>query len=279
MPGDERRLTLIAQEIRCNWHRAAGVNNVNDRFTVMRCNFDCGVSAARRGTTDQQRQFETMAFHLAGHMHHLVKRGRNQSAQPDQVRIHCFSPFENFFAWNHHSQVDYFVVVAGEDYADDVLTNIVNVTLDRRENDFPLRLYYFASRSPGFLLRLHIWGEMCHSFLHHACRFHHLRQEHLACSKKITHNAHAGHQGSFDHCQWTSQFDARFLSIGFNVGVDALHQSVRNALLDRAGAPCFGINFLFVASLACAFQPFAVFHQTFGGIRATVQEHIFDHHL
>ena len=52
---------------------------------------------------------------------------------------------------------------------------------------------------------------------------------------------------------------------------------MRKTFLDRAVAPLFG--FLFSRGLARALQCFAVFHEAFGRIRSTVQQHIFNQQL
>ncbi len=115
---------------------------------------------------------------------------------------------------------------------------------------------------------------MGHGLFHHARRLDHLRQKHLAGTKQITHHAHASHQWPFDHQQRAAEFDAGFLGIGLDVGVDSLDQRVRKALLDRAVAPLF--SFLFTRRFACALQCFAKFHQTLGGVGTAVQQHILD---
>src|ERR1035437_4295238 len=79
-------------------------------------------------------------------MHHLVERRCDQSAETDHVRLLLFGALKNFFAGDHHAQVDDVVVVAGEHHADDVLANIVNVALNRREENFSLRLDDLAGR-------------------------------------------------------------------------------------------------------------------------------------
>ena len=48
---------------------------------------------------------------------------------------------EDLLARDHDAHVDDFVVVAGEHDADDVLADVVDVALHRREDDLPLRLH------------------------------------------------------------------------------------------------------------------------------------------
>ncbi len=178
---------------------------------------------------------------------------------------------------DHHAQVDDLVVVAGEHDADDVLADVVHVALDRGEHDFSLRLDHLAGRGHRRLLRLHERRQVGHGLLHHAGGLDHLGQEHLARSEQIAHHAHAVHQRAFDHQQRAAQLDAGFLGVDLDVGVDALDQRVRKALLDRAVAPFFGL--LFAHHRAGALQRFAEVHQALGRVGTAVEQHVLDQHL
>ena len=129
----ERRLAIVAQKASGHGHCPAGIQHVDHRLAVMRCNLDRRVRPARGCPADEQRQLEALTLHLAGHVHHLVERRSDQSAESDHVRLFRPGAFEDFFAGDHHPHVDHLVVIAGEDDADDVLANVVNVTLDRRQ--------------------------------------------------------------------------------------------------------------------------------------------------
>ena len=70
-------------------------------------------------------------------------------------------------------------------------------------------------------------------------------------------------------------FDARFFGVGLDVGVDALHQRVRKALLDGAVAPLFGLLLARRAG-ARGLQRFAELDQALGGVGAAVEQHVLD---
>ena len=243
MLRDERRLAVVAEQAGGDRHGAAGVEHVDDRLAVVRRDLDRGVRAAGGRAADEQRQLEALALHLARHMHHLVERRRDQAAEADQVRLLGLGALEDLLAGDHHAQVDDLVVVAGEHDADDVLADVVNVALHRGEHDLALRLDDFAGRGHRGLLGLHERRQIGHGLLHHAGGLDHLRQEHLARAEEIADHAHAGHQRAFDHQQRPAQLDARFFGVDLDVGVDALDQRVREALLDGAVAPLFGLLF------------------------------------
>src|SRR5476649_759216 len=85
MLGHETGLTIVTQKAGGHWHRAAGVEHVDYRFTVVRRDLHRGVGSAGGGAADEQGQLEALAFHLTGHVDHLVERWSDQAAQSDQV--------------------------------------------------------------------------------------------------------------------------------------------------------------------------------------------------
>ena len=74
-----------------------------------------------------------------------------------------------------------------------------------------------------------------------------------------------------------AQFGARFFGVDLDVGVDALDQRVRKALLNRAVAPFFG--FLFAGDRAGGLERFAEVDQALGRVGAAVEQHVFDERL
>src|SRR5258708_30981149 len=143
----ECRFTFVAQKAGRNGHCSAGVEDVDYWLAVMRRNLDGGVTAACGCPPDQKRQLEALTFHLSSHMYHLVERRSDQPAESDHVRLFRLGAFEDLFAGDHHAHVDDFVVIAGKHNADNILAYVMNVTFDRREYDFSLRLDHFAGRS------------------------------------------------------------------------------------------------------------------------------------
>ena len=85
--GDVVRLLVITDQGADHADGAGGVQDVDDRLPVVRGDLDGGVDSARGRAADQQRHLEILTLHLAGHMGHLVQRGRNQAAQADDVHV------------------------------------------------------------------------------------------------------------------------------------------------------------------------------------------------
>src|SRR5690606_734964 len=125
--------------------------------------------------------------------------GRDQTRQADDIDLLFASDLENLFGRYHHAQVDHFVVVASEHDAHDVLSNIVNVPLDGREQDLATRT--FIGPALGRLFRFHEGEQVSHGLLHDTSRLDDLRQEHLAGTEQITDDRHAVHQRPFDDLQ------------------------------------------------------------------------------
>src|ERR1700728_4628927 len=134
----ERGLAVVAEKAGRYGYRATGIKYVDHRLAVVRSNFYGRVPSACRCSADEQRQFETLTFHLAGNMDHLVERRRDQTAQADQVYFLYLGALEDFFGRDPHAHVNDFVVVTGEHDADDVLADVVNVTLDRCKQNLSL---------------------------------------------------------------------------------------------------------------------------------------------
>src|SRR4029077_33055 len=195
----ERGLALVTEKAGGHGHRPAGIQHVDHWLAVVWCNLDGGVRPARGCPANEQRQLKPLTLHLARHVHHLVERRRDQAAESDHVRLLRLGAFEDLFAWDHYAHVDHFIVIAGKYDPDDVLANVVNVPLDRRENNLSLRLDHLARCSHRNFLGFHERSEVRHGLLHHTRRLDHLRQEHFAGSEKITHHAHTGHEWAFDN--------------------------------------------------------------------------------
>ena len=111
-------------------------------------------------------------------MDHFVERRRDQAGKPDDVDLFRHGSLEDLRGGHHDAEVDDLVIVAGEHDADDVLADIVHVTLDGRHQHLAGGLALIAAREP--LLLLHVRQEHGDGLLHDAGRLHHLRQEHLA---------------------------------------------------------------------------------------------------
>ncbi len=145
----------------------------------------------------------------------------------------------------HHAEIDDLVIVALEHDADDVLADVVHVALHGRDND--LAMAQLSGRRPlrGLLL-LHERHEIGNRLFHHARRLHHLRQKHLAGAEQIPDDVHAGHQRPLDDVERTGGRLTGKLDVLRNIVGDAVHERMREPLVDRP-APPFEFGFLGLA--------------------------------
>ena len=59
--------------------RPGGILHMDHRFVIARGDFDGRVLGACGRSPDQKRKRKLLAFHLLGHMHHLIQRRSNQT--------------------------------------------------------------------------------------------------------------------------------------------------------------------------------------------------------
>ena len=218
-----------------------------------------------------KRAVESFPLHLGRDEAHLVERGRDEAREPDDVGLLALGGLEDLRRGHHDAEIDHLVVVALEHDADDVLADVVHVALDGGHNDLAgggLRL-----ETRGLLLRLEVGLQVGDCLLHHARRLHDLRQEHLAGTEQVADDVHASHQGTLDDVQRLLRLLARFLGVGLDVVGDAVHERMRQALLDRSLAPG-EVLLLSLRAAAVALELRRRFEQPVGRIRAAVEDHI-----
>src|SRR6185437_2308378 len=176
---------------------------------------------------------------------------------------------ENLLARHHHSQIDDLVVVALQDDADDILTDIVDIALHGCDHDSSV-----AARG-AVLALLDERDQMGYRPLHHACAFHDLRQEHLARAEQIADDVHAIHQRAFDDLQRTLEGAPRFLRVLDHEIIDPLDQSMLESLRHRERAP-LQVR-LTLATGAFSLEPGSHFQQLLRCIRTPVQHDVLHH--
>ena len=184
-------------------------------------------------------------------------------------------------ASHHDAHIDHVVVVALEHHRDDVLADVVHITLDRGYHHLALGLDIAPGRLVQTLFFLDVGNQVRHRLLHDARTFHHLRQEHLALTKEIAHDIHAGHQWTFNHVQRAPSLGQHGLVGLFGIHRDevgdAMHHGMAEPLLDRrrvfgGAAPCQSCALV----LGRALGALGNFHQALAGVGAAVQHHVFD---
>ena len=135
----ERRAALRVEQVPNHADDPRRVEDVHRRLAVLGRDADRRVLPRCRRAADQERQRQPAPFHLAGDADHLVERRRDQPREADDVHVLLDRGVEDPVGRNHDAEIDDLVVVAAEDDADDVLADVVHVTLDGGQHDFALR--------------------------------------------------------------------------------------------------------------------------------------------
>ena len=164
----ETRLVIRTDQMAHHRHRATCIQHMHHRLAVEWRDLHRSMSLAGGCATDQQGNLHPEPLHLAGHMNHLIQRRSDQSAESDHVDAFLHGGLQNFRARDHHAEVDDLVVIAAQHHADDVLANVMNITLHRGHEDFSLSTNGLAGRERRRLLGFHEGKKIRHRLLHHA---------------------------------------------------------------------------------------------------------------
>ena len=175
-------------------HAAGGVRHIHHHVPVI-----AGVDLHRRvrlgggGPADHQRNIELQALHLTGDIDHLVQGGRDQATQADDIDLLLPGRAQDVIAGDHDAQVDDLEVIALQHHTHDILADVVHIALHRGHQDLAI-----GAVALGFLF-LDKGLQVGHRLLHDPGTLDHLRQEHLALAKQVSHHVHTVHQRALDH--------------------------------------------------------------------------------
>jgi hypothetical protein len=163
-------------------------------------------------------------------VHHLVERRCDQAREADDVRPFLLRGVEDLLGGCHYAEIDHLVVVAAENDPDDVLADVVNVALDRGEDDLSLR-------PAALLLILHEGLQVGDRPLHRTRALDDLRQEHAARSEQVADDPHPVHEWALDHVERPRKLLPGLFGVLLDVLDDAVDEGERESLLDLALAP------------------------------------------
>ena len=267
--GGDVGILLLAHQGGGRGHHLGGVYRVHHGALVMGGDFQGRMQGGRSGATHHQGNGHPPAFHLRGHVGHLLQGRGDQAGKHHQVRLFRLRPVQNGITMDHHAQVNHLKTVAPQHHAHDILADVVHVPLHGGDYGLP--------RLGGALAVLfNIRGEPRHGLLHHAGALHHLRQEHLAVPEQLAHGLHAVHQRAFNHAQRGTQLLERLRRIRVHKLGNALDKGILQAFGDVLFPP-FQHGLLLRSGLRLLrSQLFRVIRQSFRGVRIPVQQHIFN---
>ena len=154
------------------------------------------------GTAHDDRSGHAAALQFLTYAYHLVERWRYKSRQSYHGCILLLSRINDDVAVNHHSEILHFEAVTLCHHRYDVLPYVVYVALHRGHDDgVVFRVFRITRSTLIILISLHIRLQHADGLLHHACRLHHLRQEHLALAEELPYPIHGRHQILVNHAQ------------------------------------------------------------------------------
>ena len=68
-------------------------------------------------------------------MHHFIEGRSDQTRKTNNVDVFFFGYLEDLLTWDHDAKIDDLVVVTLQNHANNVLTDIVNVTFYRSQQN------------------------------------------------------------------------------------------------------------------------------------------------
>ena len=142
------------------------------------------------GATNHQWLLHSTPLHFGSNQAHFLQRWGDQTRQADNIDFLTDGCFKNGLGCYHDAQINNFVIIAAENYTNDIFANVVYITLDGRHQD--ANLFLSAATCLEFFL-FNERDQYGYGLLHHTCAFDHLGQKHAAITKQITHNVHTVH--------------------------------------------------------------------------------------
>src|SRR5260370_788271 len=118
-------------------------------------------------------------------MDHFIERRRDEPAEPDYVDRLSLCSLQDLFGGDHYAKIDDFEIITAENDRNNTLSDVVDVTFYRRDQNFSLCPRVWATRT----FRFHKRGQARNGFLHHPSALDNLRQKHLSGTKQIPDDA------------------------------------------------------------------------------------------
>ena len=232
----------------------------------MTLNKKCRMFKRSRCASDNQRNIKFAFFQHGSNRLHLCKRRSDKTAQADGVSIVFFGGGDDFFSFNHHTEVDDFVIIAAQNDTDYIFADIVDVAFDGGKHDgscFDLSILTVKIRSQQF-----------DCIFHGAGGFDDLREKHFAVAEKSARLTHTVHESSFNDFQCGFLLQS-LLQIFIQKCVVSVNESIFQALITCHSAP-FGsiVNGFFRSGIIFDFR--GKFEQFFVSVSGSIENDRFD---
>ena len=162
-------------------------------LVIMGCNFNGSVIFTRCSTSNKKGNSHARFFHFLSIVDHLIQRGCDKPAESKDVRVMFSDRFQNLVTGNHDAKIDNLPVVAGQNYANNVFSNVMHISLHRCDNHGPA-----FTGSPFCFFCFHVGLKIRNRLFHNPGTFDNLRKKHFPISKQISNDFHSVHQRTFN---------------------------------------------------------------------------------
>ena len=142
---------------------------MNGRTAVDRLDLQGRMQFRSSSTADQQRRFQSAAFHFLCDINHLIQGRCYQTAESDDVRFLLFGAFQNAGQGHHDAHVNDFVIITSEDDTDNIFADIMDIAFDGSQEYFP-----FGTTGGSLFGCFQIGRQVSYGSLHHPGTFDHL---------------------------------------------------------------------------------------------------------
>ena len=174
---------------------------------------------------------------------------------------------------HHHAQVNDFETIAAQDNAGDVLSYVMDISLDGS-------IDYDRSCAGIIALAGHVRFENRDRVLHDFGGLHDLREEHFAVAEELTDSLHSRHQRSFDDFHRRTVFMVTLQHVRLQSGASSLYETFFKPLFRRTvlAVNVFlcgicGRATVFVCLFRCHYL-LRLRDKPLGRIRIPVQDHV-----
>ena len=169
-------------------------------------------------TTYHNRNIQSCSLQFFGHIDHFLETWGNQTAQTDDIHMLLLCLPDNLFRRNHYPHVDNLIVITGHDDTNDVLADIMHISLDGSQKHFSGTFATFS------FFCFNIWLEDAYCLFHRPGGLHHLGQEHLSLAKELSDGIHTRHERTLDDVDGMRIFLQGFLHVFFQMVANALDE-------------------------------------------------------
>ena len=128
-------LAILGEKFGGNSDDTGSIEHMDHGMAVLPGDLHRRVRGTRGGSANEEGDIEVRTLHLAGDMDHLVERGGDETAQADDVDLVLLGGGQDLVAWDHDAEIDDLVAVAGQDDADNVLSDVMDIAFDGGHED------------------------------------------------------------------------------------------------------------------------------------------------